>query len=93
MLTICRQGRAPKGARKPVVGPVACYRGVGRTLPNLHLWRLRGGHERRTAENPVRLALPGAVGRDEGCFRRSVRAGGGTDGYEIYIKSAQRRPR
>lgn len=29
MLTICRQFRSPKGARKPVVGPVACYRGVG----------------------------------------------------------------
>ncbi|RQT49285.1 hypothetical protein DF043_33270 [Burkholderia cepacia] len=28
MLTICRQCRTPKGARKPVVGPVACYRGV-----------------------------------------------------------------
>ncbi|NTZ06372.1 hypothetical protein FCJ60_11550 [Burkholderia metallica] len=28
MLTICRQCRLPKGSRKPVVGPVACYRGV-----------------------------------------------------------------
>ncbi|RQZ49379.1 hypothetical protein DF057_38590 [Burkholderia cepacia] len=68
MLTICRQSRAPKGARKPVVGPVACYRGVGRTLPNLHSWRLRGGHERQTVKNPVRLVSPGAVGRDEGAF-------------------------
>ncbi|RBB32412.1 hypothetical protein DPV79_38570 [Burkholderia reimsis] len=32
MLTICRQCRAPKGARKPVVGPVACYRGVERVV-------------------------------------------------------------
>ncbi|OXI97136.1 hypothetical protein CFB41_29440 [Burkholderia sp. AU33803] len=32
MLTICRQCRSPKGARKPVVGPVACYRGVERMV-------------------------------------------------------------
>ncbi|OXJ32161.1 hypothetical protein CFB82_20355 [Burkholderia sp. HI2714] len=32
MLTICRQFRSPKGARKPVVGPVACYRGVERVV-------------------------------------------------------------
>ncbi|AWG28852.1 hypothetical protein B9Z07_08290 [Burkholderia cenocepacia] len=28
MLTFCRQCRLPKGSRKPVVGPVACYRGA-----------------------------------------------------------------
>ncbi|RQV15280.1 hypothetical protein DF018_28535 [Burkholderia cenocepacia] len=28
ILTICRQCRLPKGSRKPVVGPVACYRGA-----------------------------------------------------------------
>ncbi|RQT05858.1 hypothetical protein DF051_34985 [Burkholderia contaminans] len=32
MLTICRQFRSSKGARKPVVGPVACYRGVERVV-------------------------------------------------------------
>ncbi|RFC91687.1 hypothetical protein DZ696_29505, partial [Klebsiella pneumoniae] len=32
MLTFCRQCRLPKGSRKPVVGPVACYRGAERVV-------------------------------------------------------------
>ncbi|ARF89595.1 uncharacterized protein BCN122_II2852 [Burkholderia cenocepacia] len=32
MLTICRQCRLPKGSRKPVVGPLACYRGAERVV-------------------------------------------------------------
>ncbi|RQS10869.1 hypothetical protein DIE06_29100 [Burkholderia sp. Bp8998] len=35
MLTFCRRCRAPKGARKPGVGPVACYRGMATAVTSI----------------------------------------------------------
>ncbi|NTZ88058.1 hypothetical protein FCJ61_34990 [Burkholderia metallica] len=61
MLTICRQCRLPKGSRKPVVGPVACYRGAERVVAPIAPPRSRRFRRRAPARNSaVRLLLPAA---------------------------------
>ncbi|RXV68173.1 hypothetical protein D1006_23540 [Burkholderia stabilis] len=95
IITICRQCRLPKGARKPVVGPVACYRGVARTISEYASLAVR--NQARVADCGKSLFARFYRGRvdrvaSEGArFLQSAAAGGGTDGYGSYIKSARER--
>lgn len=93
MLTFCRRFRTPKGVRKPGVGPVACYRGVGRTKFEQYLcefdrWSLVGGpgNSHRARIDWVRAAL---LSRKKPSLDDSTGSSGRIDGYQIYILLAQ----
>ncbi|AXF22549.1 hypothetical protein CUJ89_18645 [Burkholderia pyrrocinia] len=68
MLTICRQCRLPKGVRKPVVGPVACYRGAeGVVVPIACPVRGDSGSAcRRETAREARTVGPASAVRDAG---------------------------
>ncbi|AYQ41609.1 hypothetical protein CVS37_27045 [Burkholderia lata] len=95
MLTIGRQYRPPKGARKPVIGPVACYRGAEVNDFRMCICDVVAAEKGDAPRvGPFAPFYGGCVDRmvpNRARFRRSAMAGGGTDGYEIYIKPARGR--
>ncbi|RQR27896.1 hypothetical protein DIE23_25585 [Burkholderia sp. Bp9143] len=88
MLTFCRQCRATKGARKPGVGPVACYRGMATAVTSIaHLTGRAQGRPRGLAMVLCALAdgavpVPVAVGQR--FLAMPANLTDPTDGYAIY---------
>ncbi|OXI41737.1 hypothetical protein CFB84_20865 [Burkholderia aenigmatica] len=95
MLTIGRQYRSPKGARKPVVGPVACYRGAEVNDSRMCICGVAAAEKGDTRRDGLFAPFYGGcvdrIAPERAHFWRRAMAGGGTDGYEIYIKPARGR--
>lgn len=95
MLTIGRQCRSPKGARKPVVGPVACYRGAEVNDSRMCICGVAAAEKGDTRRDGLFAPFYGGcvdrIAPERAHFWRRAMAGGGTDGYEIYIKPARGR--
>lgn len=95
MLTIGRQCRSPKGARKPVVGPVACYRGAEVNDSRMCICGVAVAEKGDTRRDGLFAPFYGGcvdrIAPERVHFWPRAMAGGGTDGYEIYIKPARGR--